>query len=74
MDDKNNIKLAVFSMILYALSFSIMQIIVKISSANIPLMEQVFARNFITLLISLTAMIKNKERIFPYKNNIIAII
>ena len=74
MDDKNNIKLAVFSMILYALSFSIMQIIVKISSANIPLMEQVFARNFITLLISLTAMIKNKERMFPYKNNIIAII
>ena len=74
MDDKNNIKLAVFSMILYALSFSIMQIIVKISSANIPLMEQVFARNFITLLISLVVMVKNKERIFPYKNNIIAVL
>lgn len=74
MDDKNNIKLAVFSMILSALSFSIMQIIVKISSANIPLMEQVFARNFITLLISLVVMVKNKERIFPYKNNIIAVL
>ena len=74
MDDKNNIKLAVLLMILSALSFSVMQIVVKISSANIPLMEQVFSRNFITLLISLTVMIKNKERIFPHKNNIIAII
>lgn len=74
MNDKNNIKLAVLLMILSALSFSIMQIVVKISSANIPLMEQVFARNFITLLISLTVMIKNKERIFPHKNNIISII
>lgn len=74
MNDKNNIKLAVLLMILSALSFSIMQIVVKISSANIPLMEQVFSRNFITLLISLTVMIKNKERIFPHKNNIIAII
>lgn len=74
MDDKNNIKLAIFSMIFSALSFSVMQIVVKISSANIPLMEQVFSRNFITLLISLTVMIKNKERIFPHKNNIIAII
>ena len=74
MDDKNNIKLAIFSMIFSALSFSVMQIVVKISSTNIPLMEQVFARNFITLLISLTVMIKNKERIFPHKNNIIAII
>lgn len=74
MNDKNNIKLAVLLMILSALSFSVMQIIVKISSANIPLMEQVFSRNFITLLISLTVMIKNKERIFPHKNNIIAII
>ena len=74
MNDKNNIKLAVLLMILSALSFSVMQIVVKISSANIPLMEQVFSRNFITLLISLTVMIKNKERIFPHKNNIIAII
>lgn len=74
MNDKNNIKLAIFSMILSALSFSLMQIIVKISGGNIPLMEQVFARNFITLLISLIIMIKNKERIFSHKNNIIAIL
>ena len=74
MNDKNNIKLAVFSMILSALSFSIMQIIVKISSASIPLMEQVFSRNFITLIISLTVMIKNKERMLPHKNNIVAIL
>lgn len=74
MNDKNNIKLAVLLMILSALSFSIMQIIVKISSVNIPLMEQVFSRNFITLLISLAVMMKNRERIFPHQNNIIAII
>lgn len=74
MNDKNNIKLAVFSMILSALSFSIMQIIVKVSSKNIPLMEQVFSRNFITLLISFIFIIKNKEKIFPDKKNIIAVI
>lgn len=74
MEDKNNIKFAVFSMILSAFSFSVMQIAVKISSDNIPLMEQVFARNFITLLISFTAIVKNKEKIFPNKENIIAVI
>ena len=74
MNDKNNIKLAVFTMILSALSFSIMQIIVKVSSKNIPLMEQVFSRNFITLLISFIFIVKNKEKIFPDKKNIIAVI
>ena len=73
-DSNNNIKLGSSFIILSALSFSIMEIAVKISGSNIPVMEQVFARNFITLFISAFVMIKDKEKIFPDKKNIISII
>lgn len=48
----NKIK-AVIYMIISAFSFSIMQIVVKFSVSNIPIMEQVFIRNFFTLFIGL---------------------
>ena len=63
-DSNNNIKLGSLFIIFSALSFSIMEIAVKISGSNIPVMEQVFARNFITLFISAFVMIRDKERPF----------
>ncbi|WP_297204758.1 DMT family transporter [uncultured Brachyspira sp.] len=69
----NNIKIASLYIIFSALAFSIMQMIVKISGENIPIMEQVFARNFVTLIISTLVIIKNKEKLFPNKNNIFAL-
>lgn len=73
-DSNNNIKLGSLFIIFSALSFSIMEIAVKISGSNIPVMEQVFARNFITLFISAFVMIKNKEKPFPDKKNILSIV
>lgn len=70
----NNIKIGSLYIIFSALSFSIMEIAVKISGKTIPVMEQVFARNFITLLISAFVMLKNKEKLFPDKGNILSII
>ena len=70
----NNIKIGSLYIIFSALSFSIMEIAVKISGKTIPVMEQVFARNFITLLIGAFVMFKNKEKLFPDKNNVLSII
>ena len=70
----NNIKIGSLYIIFSALSFSIMEIAVKISGKTIPVMEQVFARNFITLLISSFVMFKNKEKLFPDKNNVLSIV
>lgn len=72
-DSNNNIKLGSLFIIFSALSFSIMEIAVKISGSNIPVMEQVFARNFVTLFISAFIMIKNKEKPFPDKKNVVSI-
>lgn len=44
---------AVIYMILSACSFSVMQLAVKLSSGRIPMMEQVFVRNFFTLFFGL---------------------
>ena len=38
-------------MLLSALSFSSMQVVVKLSSGTVPLMEQIFVRNVINLLL-----------------------
>lgn len=70
----NNIKIGSLYIIFSALSFSIMEIAVKISGENIPVMEQVFARNFVTLFISAFVIIKNKENILPHKSNILSIV
>ncbi|PPS21185.1 DMT family transporter [Brachyspira murdochii] len=71
---KNDIKIGALLIIFSALSFSIMEIAVKISGSRIPVMEQVFARNFITLFISGFVMIKNREKFFPDKKNIVSIL
>ena len=71
---KNDIKIGALLIIFSALSFSIMEIAVKISGSRIPVMEQVFARNFITLFISGFVMIKDREKFFPDKNNIVSIV
>ena len=71
---KNDIKIGALLIIFSALSFSVMEIAVKISGSRIPVMEQVFARNFITLFISGFVMIKNREKFFPDKNNIVSIV
>ncbi len=73
-NSNNNIKLGSLFIVFSALSFSIMETAVKISGSDIPLMEQVFARNLVTLFISSFMMIKNKENIFPHKKNIILIL
>lgn len=71
---KNDIKIGALLIIFSALSFSVMEIAVKISGSRIPVMEQVFARNFITLFISGFVMIKNREKFFPDKKNIVSIV
>lgn len=71
---KNDIKIGALLIIFSALSFSVMEIAVKISGSRIPVMEQVFARNFITLFISVFVMIKNREKFFPDKKNIVSIV
>ncbi|QTM08755.1 EamA family transporter [Brachyspira hyodysenteriae] len=73
-DSNNNIKLGSSFITFSALSFSIMEIAVKISGSNIPVMEQVFVRNLITLFISAFVMIRDKERLFPNKSNILSIV
>ncbi|NCB73780.1 MAG: DMT family transporter [Clostridia bacterium] len=60
---------AILLMLLSTLSFSVMQLIVKLSSGTIPVMEQVFARNLITLFIALSMIIKTKVPAFGRKEN-----
>ena len=65
---------AILLMLLSTLSFSVMQLIVKLSSGAIPIMEQVFALNFVTLLLSLFLILKNKELFFGKKGNRLALL
>lgn len=55
-------------MLLSALSFSSMQIIVKLL-IKIPLMEKVFFRNLISLVVTYMVIKKNKLRLFGSKEN-----
>ena len=70
----NKTKLAIFLMILSALSFSLMQMSVKISGKSIPVMQQVFSRNLIIMIISIIVLLKNKESFLPNKESIIPLI
>ena len=65
---------AIIFMILSTLSFSIMQLIVKISASSIPTMQQVFARNAVILIITIVAIIKLRENIIPTKQAILPLI
>lgn len=65
---------AILLMLLSTLSFSVMQLIVKLSSGTIPVMEQVFARNLITLFIALSIIVKTKVPAFGRKENQMALL
>ena len=56
-------------MLLSTLSFSVMQLIVKISSGRIPTMEQIFFRNLVTLFSGLALVWKARESPFGKKEN-----
>lgn len=60
---------AILLMLLSTFSFSVMQLIVKLSSGSIPTMEQVFARNFVTMVYPIFAIIKTKTPAFGKKEN-----
>lgn len=69
MSDNYNIKKATLFIILSSFFFSIMQVCVKFSGTNIPLMEQIFFRNLITLFISACIIIKEKHLFFGKKGH-----
>lgn len=54
-------------MLLSALSFACMQIVVKLSSGKIPLMEQVFVRNIISLSVAFILIKKSGVSVFGEK-------
>lgn len=56
---------AVVLMLLSALSFSIMQVFVKMSSSEVGTFEQVFFRNLISLIIAGITVYREKLRIIP---------
>lgn len=58
-------------MCLSALSFSLMQMAVKFTSANVPVYEQVFFRNFIMLIISVIALKIQKKPFLRDKSNLL---
>lgn len=51
-------------MLLSAFFFALMQVMVKLSGGRIPLMEQVFFRNLISMFIMLFLILKNHESLF----------
>lgn len=59
---------SIYIMLFSALSFSIMQIIVKLLT-SIPLMEKVFFRNFISLILAFIMIRKNKLNLWGEKEN-----
>lgn len=60
-------KLGIVLMLLAALFFSILQVCVNLTGENIPLMEQVFFRNIISMIISYIIIKKNNLSVFGEK-------
>lgn len=60
---------AIWYMLASTFSFSVMQIIVKLTSKNIPVFQQVFVRNLFTAFFGLFLIIKNKDLLFGKKEN-----
>ena len=63
----NKRNLGILLMLLSAFSFACMQIVVKLSSGTIPLMEQVFVRNIISLSVAFFLIKKSKVSVFGEK-------
>lgn len=56
-------------MLFSTFSFSVMQLIVKLTSGIFPTMEQVLLRNLITLFIGAFLVVKNRDRFFGKREN-----
>lgn len=69
MESKNNRQIAVVYMLLSALSLCIMQIFVKLTAGKIPVMQQVFFRNFITIFVALYFVKKSKAKYLGSREN-----
>ena len=65
---------AILLMVLSTLSFSVMQLIVKLSGDGIPTMEKVFVRNLVTLFIGLFLLMARKEPFFGHSGNRLALL
>jgi len=65
---------ALLLMTLSTLSFSVMQIFVKLSSGSFHTMEQVFVRNFITLFFGAFMALRNHEPLLGKRENLPALL
>ncbi len=65
---------AILLMMVSTLSFSVMQLIVKLCGPEIPTMEKVFFRNFITLFLGLFLVLKNRVPVFGKPENRLALL
>lgn len=65
---------AILLMMVSTLSFSVMQLIVKFSGPDIPTMEKVFFRNFITLFLGLFLIVRHHVPVFGKKENRMALL
>ena len=70
----SNKQKALLLMTLSTLSFSIMQIFVKLSSGAFPTMEQVFMRNFVTLFFGAFMALRSHEPLLGKKENRVALL
>ena len=64
---------AIWLMVISTLSFSVMQLFVKLTSGRIPTMEQVFARNLVTLFVGAYLLLRNRTPAFGHRENRLAL-
>ena len=69
VNNKSNLKLGIVFMIISSLGFSIMQIFVKLTAKTFPLMQQVFFRNFVMLIICGLYILIKKGNFIGSKQN-----
>lgn len=70
----SNKQKAILLMFLSTLSMSLMQLIVKLSSGMFPTMQQVFVRNFLTLILGAFLIAKGRQPILKDKRNLPALL
>ncbi|GAA0719045.1 DMT family transporter [Clostridium malenominatum] len=68
MSELNNKSKAILYMILSSLCFAFMAALVKMSG-DIPTVEKTFFRNFVSLIVSVIVLCKNKETLWGKKEN-----
>lgn len=65
---------AILLMLLSTFSFSVMQLVVKLSGGAFPVMEQVLARNLVTLFVGAYLVVKAKDTFFGKPENRLAVL